>query len=259
MVRSKRSSGQYFRPFITSHTGQFSVIRQPGKRRAPARSRSSRCATPPWPCAKSRNPESRENAAARPRPEISLASAHPFRMERHAGMSLRSGNQQAVVLHENHHGHLAMGSLVGLSRRLHRFRQSPAGIGVGHPERREFARGCNFRQSLQSGPAIQGVGGDGMSMNNDSAQHRVKRGFNRRPPVAADDGGSEMLQHAGFTRVGFQRGQVLPIKNAAGPPPRLLPPNPRFAHGRQGGTTRLDAIVCPSGDFTDVFPPPACT
>ena len=36
--------------------------------------------------------------------EISLAPAHPFGMERHTGLRLRSGNQQAVVLHEEDHG-----------------------------------------------------------------------------------------------------------------------------------------------------------
>ena len=96
-------------------------------------------------------------------------------------------------------------------------------------------------------------------MNDELAEHGVQGGFNRRPPRAADDGGEKMLKNARFAGVGFQRGQFFPVKmlRTAAMLTSTQPADSLIAV--KAVPLALMAIVCPSGDFTEVFPPPTCT
>ena len=80
-----------------------------------------------------------------------------------------------------------MGLFISLEGRLDGLSQAPAGIGVGHPERGELTRGRDLFQCLQPGPTVQGISGNRMGVNDEPAEHGVQRGFNGRPPAAADE------------------------------------------------------------------------
>ncbi len=96
-------------------------------------------------------------------------------------------------------------------------------------------------------------------MNDELAEHGVQSGFDGRPPLAADDGGGEMLEHPRFARVGFELARSVRSKmlRTAAMSTSTQPADSLIAV--KAVPLALMAIVRPSGDFTEVFPPPTCT
>ena len=176
----------------------------------------------------------------RRRREISLAPRHPFSVERQALAGVRARDQEAMVLHEDDRGRGTVLLPVSLRSRLDRRCQAPTRVGIGHPERRQFAGRADFRQGRSAWPAVQGIGRHGVRVDHHATEHGVQRSLDRWAPAATDSRGVQALEDVRLALFHRERGEIGSVEDVQHCRHVHFHPTVRFAHQGQGGAAGLD-------------------
>ena len=145
-----------------------------------------------------------------------------------------------MILHEDDCGHGAVLAPISLRGCPDGGCQAPARVRIRHPERGQFARRADLRQSLEAGPTVQSVGRHGVGVHHHPAQHGVKRRLNGWAAAAADSRGVQARQDTGLALLHRERGEIGSVQDVQDRRHVHFHPAIRLAHQGQGGAAGLD-------------------